>query len=99
MSEVGNIVPITVISRLIGFRNSDIDRLLRVAFDSTEMVGATLSSERLMELITQSNELGAWLADQLTSAANEPGEDILSSIGPAVLERRQPGSSGVRTPR
>src|SRR5689334_13479922 len=43
MAAVGNIVPITVISRLIGFRNSDIDRLLQAAFDSTEMVGATLS--------------------------------------------------------
>jgi cytochrome P450 family 144 len=39
MAEVGNIVPITVISRLIGFRNSDLYRLLRAAFDSTELVG------------------------------------------------------------
>ncbi len=84
MAEVGNVVPITVISRLIGFRNSDIDRLLRAAFDSTEMVGATLSRERLIELITRSSDLGAWIADQLTIAANEPGEDILTSIGRGV---------------
>ena len=58
MAEVGNVVPITVISRLIGFRNSDLDRLLRAAFDSTELVGATLSRERLIELITRSNDLG-----------------------------------------
>ncbi len=84
MTEIGNVIPITVISRLIGFRNSDPDRLLRCAFDSTEMVGGALSRERLIELITRSNELGAWIADQLALAANEPGEDILSSIGSGV---------------
>jgi cytochrome P450 len=69
MAEVGNVVPITVISRLIGFRNSDLDRLLRAAFDSTELVGATLSRERLIELITRSNDLGSWIVDQLAIAA------------------------------
>jgi cytochrome P450 family 144 len=84
MTEVANVVPITVISRLIGFRNSDLDRLLRAAFDSTEMVGATVSRERLIELITRSSDLGAWIADQLAIAASEPGEDILSSVGRGV---------------
>ncbi|MGO9059207.1 MAG: cytochrome P450 [Candidatus Binataceae bacterium] len=84
MTEIGNIVPITIISRLIGFRNSDLDRLLRSAFDSTEMVGAALSRERLIELITRSNELGAWIGDQLELAAKEPGEDILTSIGNGI---------------
>jgi cytochrome P450 len=84
MAEVANLVPITVISRLIGFRNSDTQRLLRAAFDSTELVGATLSRRRLMELISRSNDLGAWIADQLAIAADEPGEDILTSIGRGV---------------
>jgi cytochrome P450 len=84
MTEIGNVVPITIIGRLIGFRNIDVDSLLRSAFDSTEMVGAALSRERLIELITRSNDLGAWIADQLAIAANEPGEDILSSIGHGV---------------
>src|SRR5580704_14086392 len=34
MSMIGNVVPITVISRLIGFHNSDIDQLLGAAFYS-----------------------------------------------------------------
>jgi len=84
MAEIGNVVPITVISRLIGFRNSDLDRLLRAAFDSTELLGSTLSRERLIALITRSNDIGAWIADQLAIAANEPGEDILTSIGRGV---------------
>ena len=46
--------------------------------------GATLSRERLIELITRSNDLGVWIADQLAIGANGPGEDILSSIGHGV---------------
>ncbi len=84
MAEVANIVPITVISRLIGFRNTDLNRLLSAAFDSTELVGVTPSRERLFELMARSSDIGAWIADQLESAANNPGENILRSIGQGV---------------
>ena len=40
MAEVANVVPITMISRLIGFRDSEPDRLLRAAFDSTLMMAS-----------------------------------------------------------
>ena len=92
------IVPITVISRLIGFRNSHVDRLLRAAFDSTEMVGVTLSRERLLELMIRSNDLGAWIADQMAIAANEPGEDILASIGRGVKTGALNAPAGHRHP-
>ena len=39
MTAIGNVVPITMISRLIGFRDSDLDQLLNAAFDSTAMLG------------------------------------------------------------
>src|SRR5260221_3524051 len=51
MAEIGNVVPITVISRLIGFRDSDPERLLRAAFESTAMLGSTVTLERLLELV------------------------------------------------
>jgi cytochrome P450 len=84
MTAIGNVIPITVISRLIGFRNSDPERLLRAAFDSTLLLGSTLSREQLMELVMRSQEIQGWVAEQLTAAANEPGEDILTSIGRGV---------------
>jgi cytochrome P450 len=84
MAEIGNLIPITIISRLIGFRNSDLDRLLRAAFDSTSLVGSTLSRQQLLELVTRSNDIGAWIAEQLAVAVSEPSEDILSSIGSGV---------------
>jgi len=84
MALVGNRVPITVVSRLIGFRNSDLDRLLQAAFDSTELVGSTLTLGRLQELVARSGDIGAWIAGQLALADQEPGEDILTSIGRGV---------------
>jgi cytochrome P450 len=84
MADIGNLVPITVVSRLIGFRNSDIGALLQAAFDSTEIVGATLSLERLQEIVSRSTEIQEWLHDQLTLATKEPGEDILTSIGNGI---------------
>lgn len=84
MAEVGNVVPIEVISRLIGFREADPERLLRVAFDSTAMLGSTLSLGRLEELIGAIDDIESWIADQIVIAAAEPGDDILGSIARGV---------------
>jgi cytochrome P450 len=92
MTEIGNRVPISIISRLVGFRNSDPDRLLRAAFDSTEILAATLPLQKLQELIARTDDVAAWIADQLTIAAKEPDEDILTSIGRGV----ETGVMGIR---
>jgi len=84
MDVVGNRVPISVVSKLIGFRDSDLDSLLQAAFDSATIVGATASQARLIEFMTRSNDIRSWIAAQLASAASEPGEDILTSIGQGV---------------
>ena len=49
MAEIGNVVPITMISRLIGFHDADDNQLLRAAFDSTAMLGSSLSLDELTE--------------------------------------------------
>ena len=80
MAEIGNVVPITMISRLIGFRDSNIDQLLSAAFDSTAMLGSTLSLDELMELISRIGEIQTWLTDQLSAAVTDPGEDLLGAV-------------------
>ncbi len=83
MASVGNVVPITFISHLIGFHDSDLDRLLRAAFDSTLMLGSTLSLERLQELVGRSDDLGGWIADQI-AITTTPGDTILGTVRRAV---------------
>lgn len=84
MAEVANRIPISVVSKLIGFRDSDLDTLLQTAFDSATIVSAAASQERLGELMMRSNEIRVWMAEQLAAAADQPGEDILTSIGQGV---------------
>ena len=51
MATIGNIVPITVVARLIGFRDINPMQLLEAAFDSTTMVGGTMSMDELNALV------------------------------------------------
>jgi cytochrome P450 len=84
MTEVGNVVPITMISRLIGFHDSNPDQLLSAAFDSTAMLGSTLSYDELMELVTRIGEIETWLAGQLSTAVQDPGSDLLGAVARGV---------------
>jgi cytochrome P450 len=84
MTAIGNVVPITMTSRLIGFRDADIDQLLSAAFDSTAMLGSALSYDELMGLITRTGEIQAWISGQLATAVHTPGDDILGTVARGV---------------
>jgi cytochrome P450 family 144 len=84
MAVAGNVVPITMISRLIGFHDVDIDQLLRAAFDSTAMLGSTLSIDELTALVGGIAEIQTWLDGQLAEAMRQPEEDLLGAIARGV---------------
>lgn len=84
MTAIGNVVPITMISRLIGFHDSNLDELLGAAFDSTAMLGSTLSHDELIEHIGRTGEIQTWLADQLSTAMKGPGDDLLGAVARGV---------------
>jgi len=86
MREVANVVPITMISRLIGFRESNIELLLTAAFDSTAMLGSTLSLDELMDAIARVGEIQTWLADQLSWAMKSPDENLLGAVARGVRD-------------
>jgi len=84
MTAIGNVVPITITSRLIGFRDAGLDQLLTAAFDSTAMVGGALTFDELMRLATRSMEIQAWIGEQVAAAKQDPGADILGTVASAV---------------
>jgi cytochrome P450 family 144 len=84
MASIGNVVPITMISRLIGFHGSDLDQLLRAAFDSTAMLGSTLSYDELIALIGRSGEIQEWITEQLSRAMTDPADDLLGAVARGV---------------
>ena len=64
-----------MISRLIGFHDSDPQRLLQAAFDSTLMIGVTMTLDELLDLVAKSDDIGSWISDQL--AAGDADDDVL----------------------
>ena len=84
MAAIGNVVPITMISRLIGFQDSDLDLVLHAAFDSTAMLGTTLSLDELVALIARTGEIQEWLSGQLSAAMSEPTHDLLGAVAQGV---------------
>jgi len=84
MAAIGNVVPITMISRLIGFHDSPLDQLLHAAFDSTAMLGSTLSYDELVACIARTGGIQAWIALQLSAAMTEPTADLLGAVAAGV---------------
>jgi cytochrome P450 family 144 len=84
MTTIGNVVPITMISRLIGFRDADLDQLLHAAFDSTAMLGSTLSYDELVAHIDRTGEIEEWVTSQISAAMSEPSDDLLGVVAQGV---------------
>jgi cytochrome P450 len=95
MTEIGNLVPITVISWLIGFDDSNPHALLRAAFDSTEMLAATSTRAELESMLFRTDEIGRWIADQLQRALEAPGDRILGAVARSIHSGDMPFEAGV----
>ncbi|HVK98544.1 MAG TPA: cytochrome P450 [Dongiaceae bacterium] len=75
MSALANIVPMSVVCELVGFKGKDINTLLQAAFDSTAIVGGALSVFQLIRCIFRSVCIQFWLDGQLRPA--NPDDDTL----------------------
>jgi cytochrome P450 len=72
MTAIGNVLPITMISRLVGFHDSN--------------MGDALQQLVVGQRRPRSGEIQTWLADQLAVALKEPGEDLLGAVARGVRE-------------
>ncbi|HEY1841013.1 MAG TPA: cytochrome P450 [Mycobacterium sp.] len=84
MATIGNVVPITVVAKLIGFRDIDAMQLLEAAFDSTTMVGGTMSMDELNALVARTETIEAWIADQIAGSGEGAEEGILLAVRRAL---------------
>jgi cytochrome P450 len=73
-----------MISRLIGFRDSDLDELWRSAVHMTRLVGSRLTLDELLDVAARGDKVQAWIADQLSVAVNEPSQDLLGAVARSV---------------
>jgi cytochrome P450 len=84
MGTIGNVVPITVMARLIGFRDINPAQLLEAAFDSTTMVGGTVPLDQLNELVARIGNIQAWIAEQVVGVRDGDDEGILLAVRRAL---------------
>lgn len=84
MTAIGNIVPITMISRLVGFRDSNLDDLWMSAVNGTRLVSGTLTLDELVEVAGGMGDVLLWVGDQLAAALECPEEDLLGAVAQAV---------------
>jgi cytochrome P450 len=95
MATVGNVVPITLITELIGFRDGDLGSLLRAAFDSTALVGGRLTLDELNTLMAKSAETYAWIMEQLVTYGGAADGEILGTIAHGVEDGALSEEDGV----
>ena len=84
MATIGNVVPITVVAQLIGFRDIEPMQLLEAAFDSTTMVGGTMSLGELNALVTRTGIIQAWITDQVRNVSDAEDDGILLAVRRAL---------------
>jgi cytochrome P450 len=84
MAEIGNVIPINVMARLIGFRDGNAQELFDAAVDSTSMLGATLTRAELEARIVRTLEIESWIGEQLDGAVDDPSGEILGAVARGV---------------
>ena len=84
MATIGNVVPITVVAKLIGFRDIEPMQLLEAAFDSTTMVGGTMSLDELNVLVTRTGTIQGWITDQVMNVSDADDDGILLAVRRAL---------------
>jgi cytochrome P450 family 144 len=84
MSTVGNVVPITVVAKLIGFRDINPAQLTEAAFDSTAMIGGTMTLDRLTELVTRIGAIQEWIRLQVAATREADEDGILLAVRRAL---------------
>ncbi len=84
MATVANLVPITVVNDLVGFRDSDPLDLLQAAFDSTAMVGSALTLSDLDGLIVRIDAVQEWIGRQMEMVRTEDSDKVLGTITAGV---------------
>ncbi|MFN8027230.1 MAG: cytochrome P450 [Acidimicrobiia bacterium] len=84
MTAVGSLVPINVVSWLVGFTDADAQMLLQAALDSTEMLAATMSLAELEAMFLRTDQIGRWLAEQMQAAMADPRADLLGAVARGI---------------
>lgn len=95
MDTVANVVPITVVSRLVGWQDEDPDELFRAAIDSSAVLGATRSLDDAHAAMERTAAVGVWIAEQLDGALAQGADGLLGILADAVRSEQIEQTAGL----
>ena len=80
MGEVANRLPMMMVAHLLGLPDTDVDELVRRAYASTQLLDGLVDEDQLAAAGLAAMELGGYLVDQFSSAAADPGDNLMGQL-------------------
>jgi cytochrome P450 family 144 len=80
MGGMANRLPMTVVARLIGVPDEDVDRLARWGYAGTQLLEGLVSEDELAAAGAAVLELGGYIADHFGRAAADPPDNLLGDL-------------------
>jgi cytochrome P450 family 144 len=80
MGGMANRLPMTVVARLIGVPDEDVDRLARWGYAGTQLLEGLVSEVELAAAGAAVLELGGYIADHFGRAAADPPDNLLGDL-------------------
>ncbi|MFI6430131.1 cytochrome P450 [Rhodococcus oryzae] len=82
-TDMADKLPLALIAHLVGLPESDVPQLLTWAYDSTELLGGVVTTDRLGQLVTSSVELAGYLHTHFVRAKDNPKDDLMGVLARA----------------
>ncbi len=79
MSLVGDRLPMTLVARVLGLPDDDVEQLVPLAYESTDLLGGLLSIEEMGPLADAAATLNGYLLEQFERARTDPQDDLLGA--------------------
>jgi cytochrome P450 len=80
MSALANTLPMTVVARLIGVPSEDVDKLIRWACASTQLLDGLVDHEKLTASGVAAMELGNYIHGHFVNAVADPQDNLLGAL-------------------
>lgn len=77
---LANRLPMMVVVHLLGLPDTDVDELVRRAYASTQLMDGLVDDAQLAGAAVAAMELAAYLIDQFTRAAADPGDNLMGQL-------------------
>jgi cytochrome P450 len=80
VAAMANQLPMTLVSRLIGFPPMDMQWLVTGSYATAQMLDGAITPEQLQKAIAAATEMAAYLAEQFAAARKDPGDNLLGDF-------------------